>query len=75
MTDRKLHMIGTEINDLEWPLCTLLEPTVQICMKLDLYYQWQIRSPGTLVTASINFYVDIHREFCGKGLIKRLWAI
>jgi len=83
ITNRKSHMPfrlvpkSTTLDDLEWPICTLLqkkmrlsEPTTKIWMKIDPYYQKRKCRPMTLVSGNIRFM----RIFAGvlwRGGIKR----
>jgi len=79
ITNRKSHAlsIGAKINDLEWPcraisLCTLFqntclsEPTTNIWMKIDPYYQRRRCSPMTPVSGN-KVCADIREGSLDRG--------
>ena len=79
MTNRKLHTPfrlvpkSTSLDDLELPICTLLqkkmrlsEPTTKIWMKIDPYYQRRECRPMTLVSGNIRF-MGIFAGVSGEG--------
>jgi len=80
MTNRKSHTSfrlvpkSTTVDDLEWPIHTLLQKRCvfqkkkqKIWMKIDPYYQRQKCRPMTLVSGDIRF-CGCSRRFPGEGL-------
>ena len=89
MTNRKSYMRirlvpkSITLNDLEWPWTTktqsvaekmrLLEPTAQMWMKIDPYYQRQKCRPMNLVSGNIRF-MEIFAGVPLDGNVKWQWG-